>query len=54
MKDQRNQSRKRLARCLEAIDDEYVVVLAPLIVRLLAVVQRFFAASGHAPLDVPV
>lgn len=54
MKDQRNQVRRRLTRCLEAIDDEYIEILAPLIFRILAVVQRFFAASADAALHLPV
>jgi hypothetical protein len=54
MKDQRNQVRSRLTRCLEVIDDEYIDVLAPLIFRIIAVVQRFFAASGYAAVHISV
>ena len=54
MKDQGNKARKQLARCLDAIDEEYLIILTPLIIRIVAVVQRFFAAPGHAPDDVPL
>jgi hypothetical protein len=52
MKDQGSTARRQLKRCLNAIDEEYLVILAPLIIRIIAVVQRFFAAAGYAPLDV--
>jgi len=54
MKEQGNTARKELTRCLNAIDEEYLVILAPLIIRIITVVQRFFPAAGHAPLDLPL
>lgn len=54
MKDHRSKARKQLARSLDAIDEEYIEVLAPLIIRILAVAQRFFAAARHAAVDVPI
>ena len=52
MKDQRNRVRKQLARYLDGVDDEFLEVLGPLIVRIIAVAQRFFATPGDTVLDV--
>ena len=54
MKDHRSKARKQLARWVDAIDEEYIEILAPLIIRIVAVVQRFFAAPRHAAIDVPI
>lgn len=54
MEDHRSKARKQLARCVDAIDEEYIEIIAPLIIRILAVVQRFFAAPRHAAVDVPI
>ncbi len=54
MTDQHNKARRQLASCLKAIDDEYIDILAPLIVRMIVVVQRFFAAASHAAVDISV
>ena len=53
MKDHRSKARKQLARCVDAIDEEYIEFLAPLLIRIVVVVQRFFAAPRHAAVDVP-
>ena len=54
MKEHRSKARRQLARCVDAIDEEYIEILAPLIIRIVAVVQRFFAAPRHAAVDVPI
>jgi hypothetical protein len=36
MKDQGSTARRQLTRCLNAIDEEYLVILAPLIIRIIA------------------
>ncbi len=52
MKDHRSKARKRLARCVDAIDEEYIEFLAPLLIRVVVVVQRFFAAPRHAAIQI--
>ena len=54
MKDHRSKARKQLSRWVDAIDEEYIEIIAPLIIRIVAVVQRFFTAPRHAAIDVPI
>ena len=47
-KQQNNSARVRLARLLEAIPDEWLEAVVPLLIVLVACLQRFFAAAGDA------
>lgn len=46
--------REQLARCIDEIDDDFVVAVGPLLMRIAAVVQRFFASPRDAGDDVSI
>jgi hypothetical protein len=54
MNAQGNSARDRLARLLEAIPDEWLVDLVPLLFQIVAVVRRFFGSPGDASVRLSV
>jgi hypothetical protein len=54
MNEQPTLIRQQLARWIDAIDDEFVVALGPVLIRIMVVAQRFFAAASHAGSGVPI
>ncbi len=47
-------TRHRLARLLETIPDEWIEDLLPVMIRIVGLVRRFFAASRYAEIDLPL
>lgn len=52
MNDQGNCHRDRFARLLQDISDPWVVDMLPVLIRIVAVVRRFFAAAGDSRVGV--
>ena len=52
MNDQGNCHRDRLARLFQDIPDPWVVDMLPVLIRIVAIVRRFFAAAGDSRVGV--